>query len=303
MESKIKGFSLFDTLMALVLWSVFALVLFQQQLRQRVFFQRIVTQTHLLQLQQNDDEMNWASLSSSQRGLSLLGCLCSLALASLLLIVSLQHYLRSQFLFHQQQIKMTQTMDLQWIENLLRHQIRQAGFTPCLNIDDLKTWHHLKNQPIGAAVEVSYHPEKLHLRQMSAHYGVIKAIVNPYTLLVSIIPHAAQTGDMVLIADCEHAEVVQIHDHSSPGRLQLTTPLRFSYTLPAYWGKWEAHQWLVDRNAQGQSVFFHRLGRQREQLSSAVSAWRIEWLRARRLVKIFLTHERQESFFITHVRT
>lgn len=168
----------------------------------------------------------------NQRGISLAELLIALSLASFMLIILMQHYLQAKRQYHMVQEAIDQQLELHMVTDLIRHSIRSAGFTPCSSIE-----HLITSVPIPS-INVEGH--SLQLNRMSESFNTVTEVLNP-THVLAMSHHLFHKDDIVLLADCYHAEVSKIYQVTSTGKeqfLTFTQPLRFNYVEPIYIGSW-----------------------------------------------------------------
>ncbi len=164
------------------------------------------------------------------------------------------HYISTKQHYYHLQTSLDEAMALQLASDLLRDSIRQAGFTPCLSINQLITLNHLDGQENVKALDVSI---GLRINRMSPHFNVVLAVSSP-TQLLTTRDSPLHTTQLVLVSDCYHAEVLRVRDvhlTSSGQVVTLSHPLAFTYQTSAYIGEWLQERFFV--RPQG-GLFYHR---------------------------------------------
>lgn len=178
--------------------------------------------------------------------------------------VYLQH--KRQFTYAQQ--RLDSELDLQWIHHLLAQSIKQAGFTPCIGVSHLKTFDW-RTQNVLLPWIVGF--QSIELNHMSNQFTQLKDIKGTNQL---ILANSALLKDKktVLIADCKHAELLNISQVDlKNNKIILATPLRFNYPSSAYLGVWMEERWSIKMNTRGKAALYYTLGHH-EELSSLVQS-------------------------------
>lgn len=192
-----------------------------------------------------------------EKGVSVLELLIGLFLASIILTVLMQFYLNNKKQYTESQIALETWFDVQWVSDQLGDSIRKAGFTPCLGINQLTT-KGLRGEHLQA---LRSQPQSLQISRMSELYASVRAFQSKTELLVSNGGFFKERH-LLLIADCEHAEVHQIlnvEQVSSGTLITLDRPLEFYYDLPTYAGEWLEEQWFIKTNEQGDNALYYKL--------------------------------------------
>ncbi|WED42043.1 prepilin cleavage protein [Legionella cardiaca] len=189
---------------------------------------------------------------SKQGGLSLVEIMLSLFLSTLLLTVLIEYYLSAKKQYHETQKLLEDAFELEWVQDLIRDSVRRAGFTPCMNLHWLTTE---KLQAIQLNVDKA---QSLRINHMSEHYSsVLTFNVDELTLAEG----SFKTGDIVLIADCYHAEVAEvlssrrINDHPV---VRLKNSLIYDYVRPIYLGKWLQEVFFIKNNQQAKKALYYQ---------------------------------------------
>lgn len=181
---------------------------------------------------------------SKEAGFSVSELLIGLLLASLIVQALTAQYLSVKRQFYHRRQLISTAYDQQLIIEFIQDSVRRAGFTPCVRLDALISTQVL--QPIEVDVQTS----AIHVQRMNEQFDLIKAFLSPMRLLT----HAKRfrSGQTVLIADCQHAEIRRIDDVCSAGsgqRLLLSEPLLFQYQPPVYIGEWISERFYFKNKA------------------------------------------------------
>jgi prepilin-type N-terminal cleavage/methylation domain-containing protein len=225
-------------------------------------------------------------------GFTLSEMLVSLFITSILFSVLFQVYLsiKDQYTKNQELIEFN--IELQWIGELLGHNIRQAGFTPCRRVDHLQSADRRHMDIPLAILQIAQVPAAaLEIHRMSNTYSVIMRIIGGQKILIS--------GDIMLspkypiiVADCFHAEVHQVASmqRQAGGYLiTLSEPMLFDYQLNSYIGNWLEEKWYMKTDSKGHKHFSYRLLHS-EELSPLISVFQVlkEMVNDRLVVSILL---------------
>ncbi|MDX1837317.1 prepilin-type N-terminal cleavage/methylation domain-containing protein [Legionella taurinensis] len=211
-----------------------------------------------------------------QTGFSLVEIMIGLLLGSILLGALFNHYFmtrRHEASFQQQ---VTASDDVQMIIDLLQDNIRQAGFTPCAGIGWLTAADRRGKRQSLAAITLSGGTEnRLAVKRMSEDFTAVNRILSPSQVLVDTGCRLSPR-QVIMIADCFHAEVTTIERMKAQGESQceltLKDPLQFPYTPPAYVGEWLEEQFFVQKNQTGEPALFYQ-SRHAEELSAVVRSF------------------------------
>lgn len=180
-------------------------------------------------------------------GMGLPEMMISLLLSSLISIALLQYFIGVKQQYHMLETQLDVTNQTQWVVDLLRNSIRQAGFTPCLRIDKLVAIDHRQIDPNVTFISTQ---EGLLSAYMSPYFDEVIDVINA-TQLLATRTQAVRLDYPVLIADCYHAEVVTVKAVQSLANQQtitLNTPLLFDYQPPVFVGEWVEEQFWVKNN-------------------------------------------------------
>ncbi|MFI4918818.1 MAG: PilW family protein [Legionellales bacterium] len=197
-----------------------------------------------------------------QLGFSLSEILISLFLSGIIMTMLIQFYLNSKHQYLKTQKLLVKSFDVQWASALLADSIRRAGFTPCVGIDQLtRVDGRDVSQTISGLIVQNQPHAFIKVSRMSEVFSPVLTIqgLNQLTVPQGILFHQQRP---LLIADCIHAEVLQIQriDKSDFGSylITLTKPLVFSYTTPAYVGEWLEEKWFIKNNSSKASALYYK---------------------------------------------
>ena len=209
--------------------------------------------------------------SHAQQGVSLPELLIALFLASFIMVLLMRHYINAKQQYQYFQSKLEQRIDLQMVTELIRDSTRRAGFTPCLNIDHLKTRDQRNSR--HALKSISIGPEQsLIINRMNEQFDTVIDILDPTHLLITDLS-PIHRGQSILIADCYQAEVQNVEQVKHlPNRqlLTLNQPLAFRYQPPFYLGEWLEERFFIRKSAGSKTAsLFYKL-HQTEELTEEV---------------------------------
>jgi hypothetical protein len=198
-----------------------------------------------------------------QRGIGLTEVLVGLLLSSLIMLSLSQMYLGCKKQYQLMQDKLAEAFDVQWVSMLLRNSISQAGFTPCLRLDNL-----IRDQKqIPKSLIIENPPfQGISIRKMAIPFNQVIKFQSPTRLIVSkntpIRLHHA-----LIIADCYHAEIAIPESVRVVGQEQYLTlkkSLSFDYLGSIYLGEWINEKWYIKINASNQKSLFYQTSRSEE---------------------------------------
>jgi len=194
------------------------------------------------------------------RGWGLLELMLGMALSLLLLLLMVEQLVQVNRQILQISKVINNTLELQWLTDLLRSRIRIAGFTPCLRSDHL-TVVDARDSP-ESVTWIEWQKEGLPrfvLRHMADHVSLVTRIINSQELI--IVNHAVALKYPILIADCVHAEVhSQAKVISAPDGLHviLQEPLQFKYLPPVYYAEWLSESFFIRVAGNGKQALYYK---------------------------------------------
>jgi hypothetical protein len=168
-----------------------------------------------------------------QAGFSLVELLVCLLLSMLLILILIQHLLSVSRQSQQVHALLQETIELQWVFDVMRARIVHAGFTPCKRLSQLNTIDTRTGQAHLLGLTVLPHQVLIYKMDETA-----------FSLAVPLSAHQLQVKNLslkpnraVIIANCTHAEVHQVAGKIGDV-ITLTKPLVFDYAQEMYLGAW-----------------------------------------------------------------
>lgn len=202
-------------------------------------------------------------------GMSLVEILVALLLSSLIMLSLAQMYLGCKRRFQIAEVQLAEAFDLQWVSTLLRESVRQAGFTPCLGLDQLE--HDQKQIPPALSIE---NPplQGISIHRMAMHFNKVLEFQSSTQLLVSAdIP--IHLNQPLIIADCYHAEICMPEDLRKVGKLQvlsLQKPLHYDYFGSTWLGEWIDEKWFIKANQHKKKTLFYQQQQRSQELTPLI---------------------------------
>lgn len=199
-------------------------------------------------------------LNKLTRGTTLTELMISLVLVHLILMGLITAFMAAKRQFKLQSIEMEQAFDVQLISEILGDSIRSSGFTPCLNLNLLDT-HSRSHQKIPA---LARDPDGgLHLYKMSLQFEEVEVLENQKVYVKST---PFKKGKLVLIADCQHAEVQEIQSIQQNKAITLSSSLCFKYQKPIFIGEFVEERFHL--SAKDPNMLMYQVNGTEEILSS-----------------------------------
>lgn len=230
----------------------------------------------------------------------------SLFLCSVLLLLLSELYLYGKRQTTRTQRTLAEAAELQLANQLIRNSIQKAGFSPCGNITNLITADLYNNKLHDLILPTTKH-KALSVSRMSEEFYRVLDVINPAQLLTVGKP---TQGSLILIADCDHAEVAklqQVSINKGKGKthntiLTLTKPLTFQYHSPFYWGEWIEEKFLINKNSAGLPALFYQR-EHLEELTPVITSLTVKQSAGKKnLVKIVLGLSDHKILMIVRVR-
>ena len=135
-------------------------------------------------------------------------------------------------------------MELQLAADLIRDSIRQAGFTPCLSLNQLITVDQRDAHEGLSSIQTGH---ELIIQRMGSEFNVMLGRLDS-TRIVLTNDTIVRTDRPIILADCFHAEVQRVLDvhRSAEGQIvTLANPLAFTYQQPVYAGEWLRERFFI----------------------------------------------------------
>lgn len=235
-----------------------------------------------------------------QSGISLSEILIGLFLSSLITAALINQFLGVKKHYKHINRLIEEDTEVQLVIDLMRGSIQRAGFAPCLGINQLTTADRLHNNHILKAIRLKgAHQPVLQTSRMSETFGVVESFVSTSELLTPT--SGFKLNQVVVIADCFHAEVQQI---SAIRRLNgqlivsFAHPFLFDYQMPVYIGEWITEQFYTSNHKKNSSLFYKR--HRAEALTPYVKSLSFEVSQHKRhesvTVVLGLDNEKQKTF-------
>lgn len=254
-----RGFSLVEALVALFLSTSISLALLKQQWQ--------ISRLHI-QIQQQC--ITWLQIHNrTEQGFSILECLLGLTLLLGLMSMLMQEYVQIKQQIELNRHHLQQLSRMHTLLTMLESSGHQAGFTPCLSIRQLQSFDHRSGQSLQALNIENTKTCKLILQRMK-HFVPVRShsVANQFTLL----DHwRAKPQVPVMIADCQHAEVLDQYQIQSQS-MQFLQKLKYHYQSPIYIGEWLTESFWVNSNVSGKPVLFYQSHQQPEELWTDVQS-------------------------------
>ncbi|MDX2346309.1 MAG: prepilin-type N-terminal cleavage/methylation domain-containing protein [Legionella sp.] len=190
------------------------------------------------------------------RGFSLTELLICFFISMLLITILIQHLLSVSRQYQYVHAVLDETIELQWVFDVMRARIRHAGFTPCRSLNQLKVIDTRDNPDTALkAIQIqSGEIPKLLIRKMDETSFERIDILTPDTLHIK--NNSLNPDRPVIIADCTHAEV---HSMQKAGSLiHLNKPLVFNYSPEVYIGEWVSEAFFL-KQSKGLFIQQHRV--------------------------------------------
>lgn len=233
---KSTGYAVAEILISLILGASISLLLLNQQLQLSKFAGQIQERLFNLNSLENKYEQRLSGFSLSE-------ILICLLLASLILTGLMQQYTQ---VYRQNSIlnsRLEQSLDLQLVSELLRNTIRNAGYTPCGNIDSLQKITNV-NLP---AITISNNT--IAITHMSGNYSEFKHFPIFLEILAKI---KSIKSKRLLITDCYHVDIFE--KNSSENIIQNKLGfLEKIYSPPIYVGEYIQEKFGV---TEGGSLYY-----------------------------------------------
>ena len=183
--------------------------------------------------------------------------LVALLLASLLSTITLRHYMsaKRQYLLVQSAIEENNAL-LEVITHI-REGVRKAGFTPCLTLAHLEVLDRRNESHKIFPFKID--GPSLEINRMSDYFETVIEQNNASTRLVTRT-RPINLGNPVIIADCRHAEVLNITkvQRAREGQMiSFAKSLIFTYHSPVYVGEWLEERFFMKTAHSGKNVLMY----------------------------------------------
>lgn len=167
---------------------------------------------------------------------------------TLLLTMMLATVVRIKNDFHKTTQLLEENLDFAFISDLIQDRIRKAGYTPCLNLNQLETVDTRK-YPYSKLQDFEFiAPEKFKINRMDERFWTVT--LNNENDRISIPPGQFHAIKNVIVADCYHAEVHAVLTtikHKENITLIFKKPIFYNYSYPSYIGIWREESFFFDK--------------------------------------------------------
>lgn len=193
------------------------------------------------------------------QGITILEFLLSLFLGSLLITFCFDLYLLVKKNMLAAEAFYEQSLAEQMAKSIIGTKIRQAGFTPCLPLGQLKM---PAEQRLSAIEGAEKKAQFIQVSRMDGHFETLTEALNNVELLLprtSIKPY--KVGEKILISDCKHAEIktiAAITPFQGKQRLRFTQAFFFEYENPFYLGRWIQEKFFIKKNRHNKMALFYK---------------------------------------------
>lgn len=305
---KSQGLSLPQVLVSLALMTAISIPLFQYLWQLQKTNTTLKLKTSMLESLDNQREMlsfeaAHTSLLRKTDGFGLLELLLSLFLASIILLglMTQLQVLRTHVLSASRQT--LQSLELQYVTELMRSSIREAGFTPCMALNKLQ----VMDTRTGNFNPLALSKPKLNsvlIQRMSSSFDWVISIAEQKEL-VTTSSHRFSIKRPIIIADCHHAEIHQLDTVrflNRAQRLVLAKPLMYQFKGPIYVGDWISEHFFVVADGGLQVGYEHARS---QEISRLIQAMRVRFDKATSYVLVDIEFKLQDQIkhLITRVRT
>ncbi len=224
-------------------------------------------------------------MKQHEEGFSLTELLVCFLVSVVLTSILVAHVISVSRQYQHTQAVLDETMELQWVFDVIRGRVYHAGFTPCVGLNQLKRVDTRERPEALKAIEVEA-GQKLLIRKMDeTAFGLVHILASNMLRVKGV---HLKAENPILISDCVHAEVHDIdsiHVTRAGNMLTLKKPLMFAYASEVYVGPWVS-----------QAFFF------RKPRGVFIEGQRVNWLAAAKSVVFKLVkHERYITLRIAWV--
>lgn len=223
----------------------------------------------------------------SAQGIGLPELLISLFLACLITLSLINIHLNVKKEYSYAQDRLDGEVDVLGVIELMRDSIRRAGFTPCLNLDQLTSYDsRTQKYVLPSMVLNSQHQSSLDVYRMSEQFtSRVKIDSNTQIKLEESLPWV-QKNKSILIANCFFAEVhevSEVHHHHQDTTIILNTPLRFDFETEAYVGEWIEERYYIHTQQTAALYYqFHHA----DELTRVIHAMKVQKIMVKEAVVI-----------------
>lgn len=189
------------------------------------------------------------------KGFGMPELLISLFLSSFIIISLVNHYLSIKKNYKKIEQRLEDKTNMQLLMDMMQDSIRRAGFTPCLSLSHLMT-RNAKGQTIKPLTMTSTPYPLMTIRRMDEPFTTGHILDKSR---IQTKNHLYHSGQIILVADCHHAEtatIKQIQSTASGQEMRLFNPLIFSYQSTVYIGGWLEERYMIKHNQKVASLYY-----------------------------------------------
>lgn len=240
-------------------------------------------------------------------GWGLVEMLISLFISTLLMSLIIGCYAGHKKYYLNLQHQLDVHFELSLVRELLSTSLRRAGFTPCLNINQLDTYDRRNNDKTISALTLNHNQtQSIEINYMNDVFNELLTIPEPNKLLIS--SHILlKENHPIVIADCSHAEIHKVSrvvKLTNSQAVYLTKPLLFDYNLSAAVGEWLEERWFIKPNHQQRPILYYK-HLQTEELSEFVQSLEVNkrLVNGRTVINVSLGYKEQTKQFSVAARS
>jgi type IV pilus assembly protein PilW len=190
---------------------------------------------------------------SNEKGFSLIEFLIAMTIGVLLLSGLIEWFLHCQNSFMLQTAWINLKNNGKLAAAIMQADIKQAGYIGCAKLTSDFPIYAASYPPIASLKLLGGERD---ITIMHAKYPPIPILsIQKNQVIVPVSAHI-QVGDVMLVSDCEKAELIIIKNHIKKGPLQIIfiqTPLHFSFNAKAELSRWEVNHFFIAKTARHHS--------------------------------------------------
>jgi len=240
----------------------------------------------------------------TQAGFSLSELLVTLLLSSILITVLLQAYIHHKRQYRLVEQSIEKQIDINWVSDLVRLSVMNAGFTPCLPLSQLmRSNNQVENHPLNDLI-IDNQTQSLISQYMHSEFFEVFEFLTDKSFVV-VNEARFRSKETIIISDCFHAEVHAITHIEKTGMgkvIFLQEPLIFHYSANAYLGRWIKEKWFIKQNKKGDKALYYQ-NNKIEELTTKIKGLTVseKKYQGKRILKINfkLKGDKKFQFFVT----
>lgn len=209
-----------------------------------------------------------------QQGFTLVELMVGMFLSTIIAttVLNLYFYVKRNYLQAQELI--STHYDLSLVKTMILRSVHQAGYTPCISLDQLDVYDQRSYQN-KVLVPLSFINEPsgmLRINRMSEHFNEVKNIMTAYEIDL-VEKRKFKPGYPLMIADCRHAEIITQYQQYK-NKIILKHPLKFAYEGSISLGEYFEERWFIQgsRN-KNPSLYYYRT--HKEELTPVINSLKI----------------------------